>query len=363
MRKLKPRSFTLEDQVEAEAVYFSRKNLLSYSSINLLMFSPIIWYGKYVLRLEEEDQLLAHLIEGKVVHCLLLEKDHFDKHFIVSPGYVPTGNILKVLHVVFESNFDEIFDPASPRTNLVHFDTEILDYLKEINLYQTFVTDKATKAEPNPKTGDAKRLEKIITVDNEDYWSFLVKRGKQKKEIISEETRKKCQDAVDIIKLAPNVMRLLGLNIDPFLDKVDVYNEEYMETSLRKYKWGLKGFLDNVKIDHIKKIIHINDVKTTAKTLANFKDSVEMYSYWLQASIYILLIIGRFKHLIDAGYGYQFHFIVVDCNLQVYAFPVSQKTLDEWTAKTIEVFEQVDYHYTTKRFDLPYEFDKGLVTL
>ena len=363
MRKLKPRSFTIEDQVIAEAEYFSRKNLFSYSSINLLMYSPTIWYGKYVLRLEEVDQLLAHLIEGKVVHCLLLEKDHFDKHFIVSPGSVPTGNIAKVVNMIFDSNIDEIFDKTNPKKDLVHFDTEILDYLKEIDLYQTFTTAKATKADPYPKTGNAKRLEKIMTVENEDYWKFLVKRGKEKKDIISEETRKKCQDAVEIIKLAPNVMRLLGLKSDPFMDKIEVYNEEYMETNLRKYNWGLKGYLDNVKIDHVTKVIHINDIKTTAKTLGNFKDSVEMYSYWLQASIYILLIIGRFKHLIDAGYGYQFHFIVVDCNLQVYAFPVSQKTLDDWTKWTVDIFEKVNYHYTTKRFDLPYEFDKGLVML
>jgi hypothetical protein len=355
MRKLKPRSFTLEDQLLAESTYFSRKNLLSYSSINLLLYSPTIWYGKYILRLEEEDQLLTHLIEGKVVHCLLLEKDHFDKHFIVSPGVVPTGNILKVVNTVFESNFDEIFDPNDPRTDLVHFDAEILDYLKEIDLYQTFTTTKATKNDPNPKTGDAKRLEKIITPENEDYWKFLLKRGKQKKDIIDEETLKKCRDAVEILKLAPNVMRLLGLKIDPFKDKVEVFNEEYMEATMTRYSWGLKGFLDNVKIDHNARVIHINDIKTTAKTLANFKDSLELYSYWLQASIYILLIIARFKHLIDAGYRYQF--------LQVYAFPVSQETLDAWTDRTLEVFEKVNYHYTTKRFDLPYEFDKGLVTL
>lgn len=363
MKQVIQSAYTLNDQLIAEAEFFSRKHFFSYSAMNLLLYSPTIWYGKYVMNMEEEESFAKYLIEGKVIHCLLLDNQSFDKHFIVSPGKVPTENVLKVLNLVFRSNFDEIFDPLSPRRDLEHFEPEILEVLKEINLYQAFKDDKATKAEPNPTTGDRKRLDKILTPENVDYWAFQLKRGKEKKDIIDEATLRKCNDAVEIIKMAPNVMKLLGMTSLSEWDNVEVYNEEFMQADMKDYDWGLKGFLDNVKVDHDARTIFINDLKTTSKTLKNFSESVEFYNYWLQAGIYILLAIKRFKDLIKQGYQYKFHFIVVDTNLQVYAFPVSQETLNVWAKRTQETFQQVDFHYTQRKFDLPYEFELGTVCL
>jgi hypothetical protein len=356
------KNYTSIDQDMAEAIFYAKKFYFSYSSMNMLLWSPASFYGKYVMKMEEEDKLMSYLIQGKVIHCLLLDNKSFDKHFIVSPGKIPTGNERKVVDMVFYSNFDEMYDPTSFRKTLNDFQQEILDVLVEINLHQKLADEKATKTVTNPKSGNTKRLEKIVTLENLDYWEFLMKRGKEKKDIIDQATLDYCEAAVDIIKYSPNIMELLGMNITD-LDNKDVYNEEYMEAELSAYDYGIKGFLDNVVVDHDQRIIFINDLKTTSKELKDFKESIEFYRYWLQAGVYIMLALTKFKPLVKSGYKFKFHFVVIDQKFQVYPFPVSEATISEWAKKTQEIFNRVDYHYSNRRFDLPYEFDLGQVVL
>jgi hypothetical protein len=54
---------------------------------------------------------------------------------------------------------------------------------------------------------------------------------------------------------------------------------------------------------------------------------------------------------------------VVDKLTQCYAFEVSQVTLNSWTDKLNEIMKIADYHYTNKKFDLPYEYEVGNVIL
>lgn len=355
-------TYNLNDQDAVEAAFYAKKFFFSYSSINMLLWSPTAFYGKYVMKLAEEDKLFAHLINGKVIHCLLLDNKSFDKTFVVSPDAIPTGNVRKLLDTTFNAYFDVIYDEENPWVNLDDFEQEILDELKKMNLHQALTDAKKTAKEPDAKTGDQKRLDKIMIDENKLYWEFLIKRGRGKKEIIDQATLTYCQSCCDIIKYAPNVMNLLGMDATEF-DNVEVMNEELMTTELSAYEWGLKGFLDNVKVDHDARTIFVNDLKTTAKELGNFTESLEFYRYWLQAGVYIILAMSKFRALIHSGYKIKFHFIVIDKNLQVYPFPVSEASLSLWAKKTKEIFEKVNYHYTQKRFDLPYEFDLGLVAL
>ena len=56
----------------------------SYSSINKLLYSPAAFYRHYILN-QREDMVDAHLVAGKVLHCLLLEPEKFNDEFIVIP--------------------------------------------------------------------------------------------------------------------------------------------------------------------------------------------------------------------------------------------------------------------------------------
>jgi hypothetical protein len=48
---------------------------------------------------------------------------------------------------------------------------------------------------------------------------------------------------------------------------------------------------------------------------------------------------------------------------QTYAFAVSEPTLKVWLNRLNDTMDKAEWHYVNKRYDLPYDFATGSVTL
>jgi hypothetical protein len=326
--------------------FYSKPFEFSYSSLNKLLWNPVVFHQLYILKMKEE-KTDAHLVHGKIIHALLLEENKFNDLFIISPGVLPTGNLKLVIDRVFFHHL-ELEKNGDERDRLEDFDQAILDVLKDINLHQSLKTDQ-------------QRLDKILTGDAINYWDFLKTKGN--KTLIDQQTYEFCKNAVDLIKTDVQICELIGCNVTEF-DNKDVYNEVLLNAQMNGKPFGLKGIIDNIVVDHDKKVIRINDVKTTSKDLKDFQDSVEFYSYWMQAVIYTTLVTTKFFNYIDTeGYSVEFRFIVIDKMFNVYPFLVSTKTLGDWLTRFLTCLEKAEWHYINKRYDLPYEFALGKVVL
>ena len=148
----------IKTKVELEEEFYSKPLCLSYSGLNKLLYSPKVYYNHYVLK-EREDKTEAYLIEGKVVHCLLLEDGSFQDKFIVSPASLPTDNTKKLVDKIFEG----IAKTENKDVSLQSLSEPILAQLKEINLHQSLKTDD-------------QRLSKVITEESISYFEFLKQR-------------------------------------------------------------------------------------------------------------------------------------------------------------------------------------------
>ena len=330
----------MQDKIKEDLFYKEEFNF-SYSSLNRLLFSPKLFYRDYILK-ERETKMEKHLIEGRLIHLLLLEPDRFDEEFVMSPLKMPTDSVKKVLRNV--SN--KIVDPNN-YMKLKDLDDQILEALKEENLYQSFKEDQ-------------KRLDKIITKESEEYFKFLQTTGKT---IVDADTFARCMDRVVIIRANNEVTNLLmeeGTDWD--LDHIQVYNEKKLECKLNDYKFGLKGIVDKYIIDDESKTITIVDLKTTAKPLENFAETVDFYNYWLQAAIYSLLVVKNVDEN-QQKYKIIFKFAVIDKYDQVYVFPVSEETLVRWMTSLRQTLQEANYHYSERKYNLPYVFAKGDITL
>ena len=115
-----------------EDLFYKEEFSFSYSSLNRLLFSPKLFYKDYILK-ERETKMEKHLIEGRLIHLLLLEPDRFDEEFVMSPLKMPTDSVKKVLRNVSS----KIVDPNN-YMKLKDLDDQILEALKEENLYQSF---------------------------------------------------------------------------------------------------------------------------------------------------------------------------------------------------------------------------------
>jgi len=324
--------------LEKEREFYSKKFSFSYSSLNKLLFSPSLFYKDYILG-EKEIKTEKYLIEGKLIHCLVFEPENFTKKFNMMPGKTPSDNIVKVI-----KRFKELTETNNISTDFMSDAPEwtdlILQALKEENLYQSLKLDSA-------------RLEKIQTEDAKEYWNFL---HNSAVDIIDQSTYDKCAEYVEIIKSNKDVMELFNsVESDFELDPIHTYAEKPLDCELRGRSFGLKGIIDFYKVDDTEQLVTICDLKTTSKSISDFRETIDFYNYWLQAAIYCKLV---FENLDDnqKDYNFIYKFAVIDNYKQVYVFDVSSETLSAWAEGLERTLEVAEYHYTNRNYTLPYEF-------
>jgi hypothetical protein len=333
-----------------EAEFYEKPFYFSYSSLNKLLTAPPLFYKEYILK-EREEKHHKYLLEGSLIHYLILENQDFDNKFLVTPDSLPSENSIQVIEHVFKRYLED----DDETLELKDYPKEILEKLEEMDLHQSL---KDTK----DGLGDDKRIAKIVEPKSELYFEFL---KKQKGRIIIDSALlDECTRRADIIKTNSQMRELLGLDIVSDGKRFGVYNELPISIDAEgKELFGYKGVLDNMVIDVKNKLVRINDFKTTSKSLNDFEKSVDYFNYWLQASVYLKLISKFLSKVLTNEWTIEFRFIVFDQYNQLYAFPVSNETLEIWNNKFLEVQKIAKYHYTNKDFTLPYEYALGNVKL
>ena len=323
-----------------EEFYANNKFCFSYSSLNKLLFSPFLFYKDYILK-DKEVRTDKHLVEGKLLHCLLFEPDNLKDKFSITPGKAPSDSVRKVLkNMSLYTDAEKLFDVPSEI---------VLDSLKEMNLYQSLKTDE-------------QRIVKIIKKEFEPYWEFL---SNSNVDVIDEDTLLRCKDQSEIIKSNSDVMAIFEEAPTDFeLDDYETHAEKYLSCKLKGLPFGLHGYIDFYSIDHKEKSIVISDLKTTGKTISDFKETVDFYNYWLQAAIYCKLVWDSMDSVENRDdYTIEFKFVVIDKYNQAYVFDVTQDTLSGWAEGLGGVLKAADYHYKERNYVLPYEFLVNKVNL
>jgi hypothetical protein len=325
--------------------FYQKKFYFSYSGLNKLFYSPALFYSHYVLN-QREDSTDPHLVGGRVLHCLLFEPDNYDDNFISLPGKLPTDSQRKIIDNIFRIHLSV----GNNSLLLGDYSTDILTQLLTANLYQSLKTDQ-------------QRLEKILTEENKEYFEFLKK--SLDKTIVDQPTLDGCKVQVEILKSNKDVRALLQLDKSEEDTHIETYNELHIKVEHEQLPFGFHGVLDNVVVDNEAKMLFINDLKTTGKSIQDFPEAVEYYKYWIQGVIYLILATDKFlKDKPDAAsWKVQVTFIVIDKYNLVYPFQVSAETMSEWRRDFKNVIQIAQWHYENKRFDLPYDLAIGNVKL
>jgi len=332
---------TQKTPAELEQEFYSKPFNISYSGLNKLIYSPSLFYNHYILQ-QREDKTDSYLIDGKVIHCLLLDDGSFDNNFILLPNSLPSANSRLVI--------DKVFTAVDNNSgNLLDYSNVILDILKEINLHQSLKTDE-------------QRIAKIVNEENESYFSFLA--TKKNRDIIDSETLQRCSQSVEILKANSRVCELLSIYRSG-IENIEIFNEIALSVNnnVTGMSFGLKGIIDSIQVNHDDKIIYINDLKTTGKTISDFPETVGIYNYNLQAAIYYWLVSNKFKDILTPEWKVIFNFIVIDKYNQVYCFEVSDATRIIWHNELLSKLDEASWHYDNNYYKLPYRFEISPVIL
>jgi hypothetical protein len=332
-------------QMNEDAFYNNLESLhLSPSAIKLMLESPRTYYKHYVLN-EKDKKTGKHFDEGSLVHCMVLEPENLKDKFVNMGIPVPSDSTRLCI--------EHLLSLGRDASELQEYAEEIVNYLKDINLHQALVDDKKAPF----KTGDEKRVEKIINDNSIEYFRIMVE-GRDKT-IVDVASWDKCYAKAEAILSNKEAIKLLKASNDT--DEVRVELE--LSDRPDELQFGVKGIMDVIKVDRENKIVYISDVKTHGGKLKDFVTAAEKYDYWLQPAIYKILAQSLLRGRAH-DYTIIFHFIVVDQNNDVYCFPVSEPTMDLYFAKLFDLVNfKVNYHIAMKDFTLPYEFANNLISL
>jgi hypothetical protein len=317
---------------------------LSPSALKLMLESPKTYFKHYVLG-EKDLKTGKHFDEGSLVHCMVLEPDELKEKFVNMGISVPTDSTRLCIEHLLSLERDA--------SELDEYHEEIIAYLKDINLHQSLVDDKKAPW----KSGDEKRLEKVITENSIEYFRIMVE-GREKT-IVDVASWDKCHAKAEAIMNCEKAAFLLR----PVNEDDEVRYEIELSHRPDELQYAVKGIMDVIKVDRKNKTIYISDVKTHGGKLKDFPTAAEKYEYWLQPIIYKILAESLLR---GRAFDYKiiFHFIVVDQNNDVYCFPVENSSMEKYSAELSHMINtKINYHITSKDFTLPYEFANNLISL
>lgn len=326
------------ERLEKEDKFFSKPFVLSFSGLSKLIYSPALFYHHYVLE-QKDDTKTQQMIEGSLIHCLLLKPENFDDEYILSLESSPTDSQKEVLHRLYKHHTElKKEDSEHSKKYLFEYDRALEDILSDMNLYQSM-------KQPT-------RLAKMINEQTQNYWEYL--KNADGKTIIDHDVYDYANSIVEKIKSDSVIMDVMGFFKTSF-DNVEKHNELMLFCMSKDDQFALKGIIDNLVIDHDNKEIRINDLKKSSKGLSQFEDSIDFYKYWLQASIYKQVVMNTIcKDYTD--YQVTFRFIVADQYMQIASIKISDDTMKEWDEKAKLEIEKANYHFSNRNFSLPYDY-------
>jgi hypothetical protein len=338
-----------EDIANKEFFYSNLDNFkFSYSSLLKLINNPKVFREEYVYG-NKDTRTASYFDIGKLIHCMVLEPEMVEKRYIRLLNEMAEGNTKDCVKHVFDYACTN-----NKGKDLTNYSSQILAYLQLVNLHQSLKTDQ-------------QRIDKICTEAACEYFETLFKANTLSLEIVSND------HFIIAMEKAQAIMNDEYSNLLlKHLNKGDEWvNELELEVPKDKLKtdYGLKGIIDRIKFNNEKKEIFITDIKSSSKTLDEFKDSANKYMYPLQAVIYKKLLESFIEGDIKEWKIY-IHFTVVDKFNNVYSFPLSEETLSEHT----KLFHNylggeytgsgiAQYQITTEQLDLAYKYVTRQVSL
>jgi hypothetical protein len=330
----------LVERLKLEDEFFAQGFMMSYSGLNKLLYSPGAFYQHYVLK-QRDDTVDKGMAEGRLIHCMLLTPEKFDDEFVVIPNSFPSENpkrVMERLHAHITESYPQIMDTReSMIPHLKNVENAVLDILKDENLHQTLKTDQ-------------QRLDRMLTEKNMEYLDFMLKKNGR---IVVDKSMVDFATRLKETFMNNNQMReLMGMNDVSWMQ---VYNEVELAMFPTMFEFGIRGIIDNLVIDHKEQVIRVNDLKKTSKPLSLFPETMEYYSYWLQAAIYRMIVNHVKNETYKVDYPVEVRFLVIDPYMQMAPFKISDISMEKYMVRTIEALTKANSHFVQKDFSAPYE--------
>ena len=274
-------------------------------------------------REDEEKKNSLSLERGKLIHKYIEDKDKFVIADFVAPTEMMGKLIKECVRVAANLPYDQLkgVDTVVTSNNKVERNkaAEILETqglyeklsgflgLNTEDTIRVFRVARKTTAS-YMKQAEATVLGNIVGKENEiKYLQFL--KSTINKIVLTEAEKNSVEGATHSLYNHPQVSKLLGLQTENAdLDGVSegqeiikvefpIYWDQDVEVVgfQKRIQVECKALLDRLIVDHVNKIIHYIDLKTTGNSIYLFEGSFKSYHYYRQMAFYRRAIAEWFK--------------------------------------------------------------------
>jgi hypothetical protein len=284
-----------------------------------------------------------HFRKGSALDFILTDEGNFDKYFYVSRAIPPTvaevGNFILSL----KENYGPIYTPLE--SLFQKNGEEILQLMARFGLYNN-------NWKPDTK------LNKLLTDENIAYWLAIFEMGDRTLISYAE------KDVVDI--QAQKVRDAYENDFERLDGSLEELGKCVVVAELRGIE--CKGEMDKVFVNHEKRTIIIDDIKTTANSIWQFNSTFKRFNYGFQAAFYVELM--RASGSFD-GYSIQFRNVVVESEISerpAVISPVLDEIVMAYTdydfpslvnTTVREAIESYKYHLESGQWVYPARFVKS----
>lgn len=251
---------------------------------------------------QEEQKLSKGLENGTIVHLYAEKPEEFGVADIPRPEgmlgdlvdefYILKNNLTTVDHIITTEvskgiNLDitSNLKTEGGRTSeilAIKAAYEKLAALTDLSFNQALVFTRLARF--NTSAYKSYKEDTLVNKINEECIPYLKQADKlQGKLTLTQADKYTIENCVKALK--GNELANKYFNLGGLFDGNIIYKEQDVYFEAIKIK--CKARLDNIYIDIAKKVIYLNDLKTTAKSLSLFKDTVEYYRYYRQIAFYV----------------------------------------------------------------------------
>ena len=229
------------------------EHVMSVSSLNLFAKSPAA-YREHILHPVREET--TYFVKGSAVDCLITEPGTFNDKFALIKTTRPSGmmgDLCKLMHDYMQVNNDGL--PVEALFNVAF--KKVGFKLKEETVWK-----------------------KYNTPEMQSYTNFL--QNSIGKSVITEYEYEQALDVVSMLQNSEHTrFYMKDCSSNTMLDVYDQLRVDFVYNDIK-----CKGFLDRVIVDHHSKTIQPIDLKTTGKSVLEFRNSFMKFGYFRQGAFY-----------------------------------------------------------------------------
>lgn len=290
---------------------------------------------------------------GNLVHLAVLEPHLLN--YVVDKTNCPD----KIRDIV-----KEVFNNVKPESNPFDLDSEVI---KDFPSYYPAIMSACDKYSYGKTWKEETRLNKVLEQGG-SYFNMLATAQKEDAFVITaaqEERLNKVLAGINRDEYGQSMMYMVSEEYDPETDSetgVEYLNEQEVTWTDERYSFPLKGKIDRMRIDHVNREFTIIDLKTTGKSLAEFKNSFEQYHYARQMAAYEIAGSKFCSEKFGMAYKPSHRHIILAIetkgSFRAGRFIIKRRTIEAGQKEYNSLLDRLQYHFESGNWVTDYEYAK-----